>query len=75
MNPSIRFFHFDITDPTTREGGENIILNDDGTADFSTRIYVPQHVSVNYDARHASARFISRATPFLVPGAEITLLI
>ena len=74
MNPSIRFFHFDITDPTTREGGENIILNDDGTADFSTRIYVPQHVSVNYDARHASARFISRATPFLVPGAEITLL-
>lgn len=74
MNPDISVWHFNITDPTTREGGADIILNDDGTADYSTKIYLPQHVSVNYDARTPGARFISTASPFLVPGAEITLL-
>lgn len=74
MNPDITVWHFNITDPTTREGGADIILNDDGTADYSTKIYLPQHVSVNYDARTPGARFISTASPFLVPGAEITLL-
>ncbi|MBR4793759.1 MAG: redoxin family protein [Bacteroidaceae bacterium] len=74
MNPDITVWHFNITDPTTREGGADIILNDDGTADYSTKIYLPQHVSVNYDARTPGARYISTASPFLVPGAEITLL-
>lgn len=74
MNPDISVWHFIITDPTTREGGADIILNDDGTADYSTKIYLPQHLSVNYDARTPGARFISTASPFLVPGAEITLL-
>lgn len=74
MNPSIEVYHFNVTDPTSHEGGEQIILNDDGTADYSTKIYMPQHISVNYDARHAQRRFISTASPFLAPGAEITLL-
>ena len=74
MNPDITVWHFNITDPTSREGEEQIILNDDGTADYSTKIYLPQHVSVNYDTRQPLPRFISTATPFLVPGAEITLL-
>ena len=74
MNPDISVWHFNITDPTTREGGADIILNDDGTADYSTKIYLPQHLSVNYDARTPGARYISTASPFLVPGAEITLL-
>ena len=73
MNSQISIWHFNITNPTARMREENIYLNEDGTAEYTTKIYYPQHVQVTFDAS-ASTRYSSFANPFLAPGEEITIL-
>jgi|GEM_PF-1151425 len=73
MRPRLEISRFDITDPLSRNSNDRIILNEDGTYDYTTKIYYPQQLSVSMaPAQPGWASFIY---PVLSPGAELTILI
>ena len=72
MNAEITMWHFDITDPTSFNP-KRVTLNENGEADYITKIYYPERIQTEYVAS-SSARYGSFALPFLAPGQEITVL-
>lgn len=72
MNAEITMWHFDITDPTSFNP-KRVTLNENGEADYITKIYYPERIQTEYVAS-SSALYGSFALPFLAPGQEITVL-
>ena len=72
MNAEITMWHFDITDPTSFNP-KRVTLNENGEADYITKIYYPERIQTEYVAS-SSARYGSFALPILAPGEEITIL-
>lgn len=71
MNARIDMWHFDITDPSSFHQ-EAIMLDDNGTADYSTVIYYPQNIQAVMSGSSGRSSF---ALPFMAPGEELIILI
>ena len=73
MNADFSIWHFDITDPSSFHD-KRITLNDEGIADYTTKIYYPQQIQIEFSGS-PTARYGSFALPFLAPGQEVTVLV
>ena len=72
MNPRIDIWHFDITDPSSFD--EDIIyLDDEGTYDYTCKIYYPEHMQITMVS--SGAHWASSILPMMAPGKELTVLI
>ena len=72
MKARIDMYHFDITNPL-KIGDESIFLKDDGTYDYTTKIYYPQTLQVTMEG--TSSRWASSVLPMMAPGEELTILV
>lgn len=72
MKARIDIWHFDITDPASFDE-ETIYLNDDGSYDYSTKIYYPQTLQLTMVS--SSSRRASSILPMMAPGEELTVLV
>ena len=73
MRPRLEISYLDITDPLSRNSNGRIFLNEDGTYDYTAKIYYPQQLSVALPP--AQPGFASIIYPIMAPGEELTILI
>ena len=72
MKARIDIWHFDITNPSSFNE-ETIYLNDDGTYDYSCKIYYPEPIQVTMSP--PGPGWASCISPLMAPGEELTILI
>lgn len=72
MNARIDVLNFDITDPSSFNE-QQIYLDDNGMAEYSTVIYYPEEIQVTMLL--GSSNRASGVHPVMAPGEELTLLI
>lgn len=72
MKARIDIWHFDITNPSSFNE-ETIYLNDDGTYDYSCKIYYPEPIQVTMS--HPGPGWASCISPLMAPGEELTILV
>ena len=72
MKARIDIWHFDITNPSSFNE-ESIYLNDDGTYDYSCKIYYPEPIQVTMSP--PGPGWASCISPLMAPGEELTILI
>jgi len=72
MKARIDIWHFDITNPSSFNE-ETIYLNDDGTYDYSCKIYYPEPIQVTMSP--PGPGWASSISPLMAPGEELTILV
>ena len=72
MKARIDIWHFDITNPSSFNE-ETIYLNDDGTYDYSCKIYYPEPIQVTMSP--PGPGWASCISPLMAPGEELTILV